>query len=412
MYDEGVTQRSIEKIEAQLGIKLKRYSPAESHELTTELNRLNGLGKLYAPSGAIANADHAAFVKNERILFQQDFLYACRYIKIEKDSVEGGGVGHLADTFWDSQRILLDLMAKLERKNEDDFSRGYPCDGIKICDNKGGRALGHTAIARGVIVHRLVSWPYTRALAASTNEPKILEVYKKDKIMLDGLPFFLVPTGWPDEGYDKKGEHIQFPDAHGSKILYQHDNQDSGIGTGSQFDVNHNTELSEWKYADQLQLDFFPTLGQNPKTFSLQETTPKGRKGWWFTWSEAIRKGEITGWAYLYIPFYAEKKKYRRHPPEGWVPNDATMQLAWKVNQTSHEFVGHQVTLSREQMYWWETSYNDAQAENALNKFLSNYSITPEMSFQHTSASAINPQTLDWMRQTSTMPEPYTIQGL
>jgi hypothetical protein len=63
-------------------------------------------------------------------------------------------------------------------------------------------------------------------------------------------------------------------------------------------------------------------------------------------------------------------------------------------------------------MYWWETSYNDALAGNALNMFRSNYSVTPEMSFQHTSASAINPQTLDWMRQTSGMPALYEVQGL
>ena len=166
--------------------------------------------------------------------------------------------------------------------------------------------------------------------------------------------------------------------------------------------MNHNTELSQWDNPHMLELDFFPSLPQNPYTFSLQETTPRGNEGWWYTWSERVRKGKFPRWAYLYIPFYAEPKKYRSHPPDGWVPNESTMQMAWKVNQTSEEFVGKQVTLSREQLHWWEVNYTSAVENNSLNLFLSNYSITPEQSFQSTTMSAINPIVLDWMRTTAT----------
>ena len=117
-------------------------------------------------------------------------------------------------------------------------------------------------------------------------------------------------------------------------------------------------------------------------------------------------------WKYLYIPFYAEPKKYRRHPADSWQPSELTMQMAWKVNQTSQEFVGKQVTLEREQMYWWETSYDEALANNALNLFLSNYSVTPEQSFQHTTYSAISATVLDWMRTTSSPGVAYEISGL
>src|SRR4029077_9979558 len=126
--------------------------------------------------------------RNERILFQQDFFYALRYFTIERDGVEGGGIGPFSQTFWESQQILLDLIGKLEEHNVDYYERGYPCDGILVCDNKGGRALGHTGVARAISMHRLVGWTHTREFAASVDEDKVGELYTRDKLILDNLP--------------------------------------------------------------------------------------------------------------------------------------------------------------------------------------------------------------------------------
>lgn len=413
VYSEIVTARHLEKVEAELKLKLHRYDQSESWEIVEYLTKLKSQNKLYDTHGNFARPDCAAFVRNERILFQQDFFYSLRYMTIERDGVEGGGIGPFSSTFWESQRILLDLIAKLEEKNIDQYEHGHPSDGILICDNKGGRQLGHTMIGRAILCHRLIGWPHTRGMSASVDEDKVMELYTRDKLIIDNLPFFLKPSGWGEQtGYDKKGEHIQFDDAHGSRILYQHGKQQSGIGTGRQFDVNHNTEISQFPYPRQLELDFFPTLPQHPYTFSLQETTPQGRKNWWFQFSERVRHGKIPRWSYLYIPWYSEPKKYRRQPPEGWKPNEMTLQMAWKVFQTSKEFVGKAVTLTREHLYWWETMYGEAIENNSLNLFLSNYSYTPEMSFQHTTQSAVRTDILDWMRQSSSDGAIYEMEGL
>lgn len=413
MYSISVTSKHCERIEAELKLKLHRYPPAQSLEIAQYLTNLKSEDKLLDSSGNYVRKEHATFVRNERILFQQDFLYSLRYMQIERDGTEGGGVGAFALTFWESQQILLDLISKREEHNVDYHERGYPCDGILICDNKGGRQLGHTMIARAITMHRLVGWPHTRAMAASIDEPQVLKLYLKDKMILDNLPFFLKPHGWGEQtGYDKKGEHIQFNDEHGSNILYLHNKTQSGLGTGSQFDVNHNTEVSQWPYPKAIELDLLPTLPQHPYTFSLQETTPYGRGNWWHDFSERVRKGKIAGWVYLFIPWYAEPKKYRLHPPDDWKPNEATMQTAWLVYNTSKEFVGKQVTLSREQLFWWETKYTNALENQSLNIHLSNYSNTPEQSFQHTTTSAINAMTLDWMRSTSSSGIAYEIEGL
>lgn len=413
MYSPTITARHLERVEKSLNFKLHQYTPEQSWELAAYLSKLKAEGKLYDSAGNYARKDYAAFVRNERVLFQQDFFYSLRYFTIERDGVEGGGIGAFSQTFWESQQILLDLIARLEVHNVDYYEKGYPCDGILICDNKGGRQLGHTMIARALCMHRLVGWMHTRSMSASVDEDKVMELYTRDKLILDNLPFFLKPSGWGEQsGYDKKGEHIQFNEDHGSRILYQHSKQQSGLGTGRQFDVTHMTEVSQWPYPRMIEIDFLPTIPQHPYSFCLLETTPQGRKNWWFAWSEKVRKGKIPRWAYLYIPWYSEPKKYRRQPPEGWTPNESTMQTAWKVYNTSAEFVGKQVTLTREQLYWWETSYSEAQENNSLNLFLSNYSITPEQSFQHTSASAINASTLDWMRTTALEGIAYEIEGL
>jgi len=329
-----------------------------------------------------------------------------------KDGVEGGGIGVFRP--WESQEILIRLIAKLEEHNMDYFERGYPCDGILICDSKGGRQLGHTAISRAISMHRMIGWPYTRCMGASVDEDKINELYDRDKLIVDNLPFYLQPAGWGSAGggYDKKGEHILL-DTLGSKILYQHSKQQSGLGTGRQFDVSHLTEVSQWAYASRMiEIDFLPTIPQHPYSFCLLETTPYGRNNWWHEWSERVRKRKIPRWAYLYIPFYAEPKKYRRHPPDGWNPNEQTKEMAWKVFKTSPEFVGKAVTLERDVMYWWESSYNEHMANNTLNFFLSNYSITPEQSFQHTTRSALSTAIIDWMRSTANRGVAYELEGM
>jgi hypothetical protein len=404
MYSATITTKHCEKIEAELGVKLHRYTQEESWELAAYVEK-----RKLRPTH-----DDLAFIRNEQVLSQQDFYYALRYFQIERDGVEGGGVGPFSQTFWESQQILLNLIAKLEEKNIDYYDKGYPCDGILIADNKGGRQLGHTMIARAIICHRLVFWPHTRAMSASVDEDKTLELYSRDKLILDHLPFFLKPAGWGDRstGFDKKAEHIQFGEEHGSRILYQHGKQQSGIGTGRQFDVSHLTEVSQFPYPRQIELDFLPTIPQHPYSFCILETTPQGRKNWWYAFAERCRKKRMPRWSYMFVPFYAEPKKYRRHPPDGWKPNEQTLQTAWKVYNTSEELVGKPVTLERDQLYWWESMYNEALENNSLNLFLSNYSITPEQSFQSTTQSAVRSDILDWMRTTSTEGIAYEVDGL
>ena len=121
-------------------------------------------------------------------------------------------------------------------------------------------------------MHRLTTQRDRRALAASVDDDKIQEMYDRDKLIYDNLPWWLKP---PIQ-YDTKAASITLGDVN-SRILYQVSSQKSGIGVGRQIDIHHLTELSTWLNPSAVELDFFPTIPRSLATFGLEESTPYGR---------------------------------------------------------------------------------------------------------------------------------------
>lgn len=391
MYSLSVTTTQIERIEKQSGLKLYRYSPSDSRAVSDHLKQ--AIGEDGKPTRQLRQEEHA-FIRNERILSQLDATYAFRYFAQISD---GGGLFYL-DHLWDSQKLLLARLGALEERNVAQAQRKEACDGMLIADHKGGRQLGHTAISRALIWHRTLFYPHTRTASVSVDEPGITGVFSKDELLYENLPWWLKP----ELRYKSKDAHFKFEPL-GSSVTYYQAQQRSGvgtgIGTGQTFDVSHMTEVAMYAYPQMLEKDFFPTIPQNPYSLCILETTAFYRGGWWFEFSEAVRHGRKPRWSYLFIPFYAEPSKYRRQPPEGWQPNGHTLAMASTVERTSPEFMnGQTIHLSREQLYWWESSYAEAQESNSLNSWLSNYSVTPEQSFQHAGQSAFPLQLLDELR--------------
>ena len=256
-----------------------------------------------------------------------------------------------------------------------------------------GLASHNTTVGRLITMHRLTTQPQRRALAASVDEDKIQEMYDRDKLVYDNLPFFLKP----DILYDEKRGHIHF-DKLNSRVLYQVSSQQSGIGVGRQVDIHHLTELSTWLNPQSVELDFFPSIPRSIHTFGLEESTPYGRGNWWHEWTEKVRRGKSDRWRYCYIPWYAELSKYRSLPPPDWRPNDVSLLHAQKVHDTSAQYIGTTIMLPRENLYWWETTRQEYKDGGKLNYFHTNYSATPEESFQHSTISAFSAEFLEELR--------------
>ena len=400
MYSERVTSEHIARLSEELGFPIAPIDAARVADIADHLERLqkpDGSG-LKRP----LTKEEQEFIRNERILCQVDFLYwAERYCTIQRDGSDGGGIGKLR--MWETQEILHRRIAEREELGIEQQKAGAPADGILIVDHK-DRQIGHTMYARALCMHRLTTMPYTRGMAASVDEDKVQELYDRDKLIYDHLPFYMKPP----LGFDVKGEHLYFEQVH-SRLLYQQGKQQSGLGQGRQFDVSHITEVASLPYPTMLDHDFFPALPQNPYTVCILESTAQGRHNYWHDFTERVRRGHTARWVYVFVPYYAEKKKYRRLPPPAWTPSELTMLHAKKVYETSREFTGNDVLLSKETLYWYETTRQEYQDAGKLNLFLTNYAATPEESFQHTNISAFSTEVIEKIRLGTKLGVPYEI---
>jgi len=386
MYSPEIVARSQHKLEKGLGVKLHRYPLEDSQEIAAHLQRLVEKGKLKRP----LTPQERSFVQNERLLCPIDFRYALRYLTVQLDGAVGVGIG--APQLWESQLLTLDLIGKLEEENHELFDSGDPCTGICLCNHK-ARQLGCTALARLLNGHRVNFWPHNRSLAASLDEAKVHDqLYKRDKIIYDNLPWFL------KSGTKFDVKNVQLELNTGSYIMYQKDTQESGMGQGSQFDMAHLTEVASWFYPKKIELDFIPTIPQSRYALCILESTAQGRGDWWHEFTDKVRKHRIYRWHYCFWPWYVNKSKYRAKVPDDWRPQKFTALHADMVRKTSHEFVGHAVDLTRSQLFWYEMNYMNAKEKGELNLFLMNYCATPEESFQFSGTGGFETELVNELR--------------
>jgi hypothetical protein len=386
MFSARTVERNVAKL-ADAGIRLQRY------DIPVVQQRKDDLAALVADDGTFKrnlSHDEKAFIANEQRMCAIDFSYwLTRYASLLLDQ---GGLGAFAEP-WESQLILLRVIARLEDEMMDAHARNEPVDGICIFLHK-ARQLGATALARAICVHAMCARKHTRAMAASVDDDKVLELYDRDKLILDNLPFYLRPS----IGFDEKAQHI-FLDKLGSRVIYQLGTQKSGLGQGRQFDVSHLTECASWPYPGVIEHDWMPTIPQSLRAFALLESTAQGRGNWWHSQIKKLEQHRLRRWHLVFIPWYAEERKYRATPPADWKPSDEAMAHAQRVYETSPRYVGKQVMLSREKLYWWQSTRDDYYASNNLAVFYTNYCATIEESFQHREKGMFSFEVLEYYRQ-------------
>ena len=119
--------------------------------------------------------------------------------------------------------------------------------------------------------------------------------------------------------------------------------------------------------------------------------------GYWhpFIMDEYGGKGR---WRVKFIPWYTLQFKYTRGAPLDWTPAAAAREHARKVEETSPEYLGRVVVLSRDQLYWWETTREEYRKKGNLAYFLTNYPATLEESFQTYNTSIFDYETVEYYR--------------
>jgi len=386
MYSPKVIESSISRYEEKASHKLVRIEASKTQDWVNHLASL--WDKEEKKWKRDLTKEEKLFVRNERVMCAIDFRYWLKYATIQRD---GGGIC-TATHLWESQEIFLRVISKLEEDMYEAMARGEPVEGILICLHK-ARQLGATALARLLAMHRETTSMHLRGMSASVDDDKIMELYDRDKLIIENLPIWLCP----EVGYDEKAAHIYFEKLN-SRMLYQVATQKSGLGTGRQFDIGHLTECSSWPNPLMIEFDFFPTIPQSYKVLVILESTANGRGDWWHDFTGRVRQGDSRRWRYVFVPWYAELSKYRATPSVNWNPSKVSMLHAQNCYDTSPEFVGKNVMLSREQLWWWESTREEYLKAGRLNFFLTNYCATPEESFQHSGQSAFDPLLIESLR--------------
>ena len=407
MYSSAITERRLHAAK-KAGLPFKRLRREDSIDIAARLEklRLDRNGKLL-PDGQLSrpiNDAEQAHIESERLLCKCDFEYFfVRYFALERDPgvSEISGIG--PPVLLESQRRYITLMGRREEECHAEQKKYKFTEGILAYFHK-VRQVTATATARGFTFHRMIFWPGTRAFAASLDEPRISELFMRDHLMLDNLPFWMKPRIYPDV----KDSQIGFEAPTSSRISYQAENAQTGIGTGSQVDISHLTEVALWQYPGRIRYSFVPSIPKAITTLHIQESTADGKGNYWHEVTEAARhkRRGYESWIYAFIPWYMNRFKYRAIPPPDWTPEAHTVRHAELIERTSPEFFDGVVQRpSREQLYWWEQTRAQHARNGELATFLTNYPATPEQSFQSPNQGALPVELIELMEQRVSMPD-------
>jgi hypothetical protein len=362
-------------------------------------NHLVGLAKTYDKTGKVVEwvreptKQEWDYITNERLIAKYDFRYfANRYCKIRIVRTDGSPVA--VDRmgkygFMRTQEALLARLAKDEEVMYEAYYKGESITGLLYFVHK-ARQTGFTALVRMMDKQRTFYWPDTMALAASENLEMVQELYRRDKILWDNMPWFMRPV----VKYDTKDQQLEF-EGISTVTLYHQGNQKGGLGTGKTISVAHLTECALWDrsaanhYDNTRKIldDLYPAIPKSLNTLYIMESTAMGIGGFWYDQVELIRAGK-NRFKLFFCPWYAADDKYAETPPSGWEPGEYVRHVRNTVEATSHEYLGYKMSLNDKQMYWYEKEMDNH--EGRLFTFFSNYPTTIEESFQNSGDCAFN----------------------
>lgn len=361
-----------------------RYPAAQAIEQARLLDRLKRDDGTLDPDKPLT-AEQQRFILNEQILSKVDYRYfAERYVKVNKEGQE------LAPLFplWESQELILADLARIESEHQ---AIGHP-DGVLFNILK-ARQLGASTLTQSLIAHRVVTTGYVKALIASDTPDNSGSdgLFGMLELVVEHVPWWLKPS----EKFHTKNKHIVFANHSIVRVesgksmkggLTEEGGSKGQMGRSKTYSAAHLSELSTWEHPEQIDDSLLPAIPRTPRTLVGFESTAKGRANWWHQhWQSAVRgRGRFSP---IFIPWYAEKRKYWLPAPAGWVPATDTLDFAKRAELSGPKFMHRAVTLSREQLYWYESMKLDFVEKGALYKFLEEYPADPEEAFQYSGRS-------------------------
>lgn len=331
--------------------------------------------------------DEQAFITNEQLVSTLDYRYwSERYAIVNKEAQDTAPL----TPRWASQELFLARVAAIE---ESRFTAGHP-DGILVNVLK-ARQLGISTETEVLLAHRVTTQTGLRSLIAADAPEQSEYLFQMAELVIENLPWWLKPaTRFHQAAKFWAFDTGSYLRAHAGKsqrgALQDRGGVKGNIGRGRTYSGAHLSELSTWERPEQLDDGFFPAVPMSPRTFVVCESTAKGRHNWWHDhWLTAERaSGRFTN---VFIPWYIEPEKYWLPAPLAWTPSPVALAHAAAVERDSPQWcLGVTIRLTREQLYWYDSTRQTFDEKGRLSAFLEEYPATPEEAFQHTGRSVFS----------------------
>jgi hypothetical protein len=268
----------------------------------------------------------------------------------------------------------------------------------------------NSTISDMILAHRTFFYGNTTALIAADSDDRTPNLYEMVIRCYDNLPWWMQPrSADPKRDYRVKNKQIYFADQDSVVRFGSSGNMQGGdsgqekgsLGTGMTLPLVHLSELALWQNPYQIMDALMPSIPMSPRSFAVLESTAKGRGNWWHEKWEAAKRG-LGRFRPVFIPWYTDPGTYKKPAPADYVPSDRALQHAERVKNTSERWVGKVVHLTRDQLFWWETTRAEYVDGKILPKFLAEFTSDDLESFQNTTIGVFPADMLDDMRHNTT----------
>jgi hypothetical protein len=401
MYHPTVIDRRLTNLADSIRSTVDPVFAFEEYTVPEVQERVEALAGLYDPltesTSRGLSVEEEAFVRHELSRCKVDFRYwATRYAFLKSKDMS-----LLRFQPTPVQDILLRRIADAELA----AVSGKTGDGIIFACMK-ARQVGISTISEIIIAHRVFFYGNTTALVAADVEERSQNLYEMLVRILDNLPWWMRPkSGDSKRDYRVKNKQLYFSDQDSVVRIGSSSNMQGGdaggdkgsLGTGMTLPLVHLSELALWNNPYQIDDALMPSIPMSPRTFAIFESTAKGRNNWWHeVWMDAKRG--VGRRRAVFIPWYLDPT-YRLPAATEWSPNATSLAHATRVAESSAQWCGSTVRLTRDQLYWWERTHADYASRKVLHKFLAEYAADDLEAFQNSTMGVFPNELLDDLRQ-------------
>ena len=263
----------------------------------------------------------------------------------------------------------------------------------------------NSTLSEALVAHRVLARTHTRALVGADVEDQAGYLFRMVGRIYDQLPWFLRPAR---QNFVKNREMVFGNESYlktawgkstrGAAASVAGEGTKGALGRGQTFSVVHISELATWDNPDQLDSALFPAIPVHPDTLVILESTAEFAGDWWHQQWETAAQG-LGRFTNIFIPWCAEPKKYSLPAPDGWIPSPATQEHAQKCERIAPGYLGKPLTLSNDQLYWYESTRATYAKKGRLPAFLKEYPADDQECFQYAGSAIFTFEQLEAIDQ-------------